>query len=124
VASRYIDGGRADMPLHRRLLSILLNRVFGMVLALPVRDLSSGFRVYRRAALATLATQGEHFDILPELVALAHFGHLRLKEIPFHYRQREAGVSNARIFRFAPAYLRTLLRCWRLKRGAGTAERR
>lgn len=122
VASRYIDGGRADMRWDRRLLSLLLNRVFGMALGLPMRDLSSGFRVYRRAALARLAPQGEHFDILPELGALAYFSGLRVREIPFHYRQREAGVSKARVLHFAPAYLRTLLRCWRIKRAANVAK--
>ena len=116
VASRYVDGGRADMPWDRRLLSLLLNRLFGTALGLPVRDLSSGFRVYRRAALAALAPRGEHFDILPELAALAHFNGLRVQEIPFHYRQRSAGVSKARVLHFAPAYLRTLWRCWRIKR--------
>ncbi|QBB69690.1 glycosyltransferase [Pseudolysobacter antarcticus] len=115
VASRYICGGRADMRWDRRLFSLLLNRVFGTTLGLPVRDLSSGFRVYRREALATLAPQGKHFDILPELAALAYFSGLCVREIPFHYRQREAGVSKARVMRFAPAYIRTLLRCWRIK---------
>ena len=124
VASRYVDGGRADMRWDRRLLSLLLNRLFGWALQVPVRDLSSGFRVYRRATLATLAPRGEHFDILPELAALAHFGGLRVQEIPFHYYQREAGVSKARVLRFAPAYLRTLLRCWRVKRIADAAAMR
>jgi dolichol-phosphate mannosyltransferase len=124
VASRYVDGGRADMGWDRRLLSLVLNRLFGMALGLPLRDLSSGFRVYRRAVLATLAPRGEHFDILPELAALAHFGGLRVREIPFHYRQRGAGVSKARVLHFAPAYLRTLLRCWRIKRALGGGDRR
>jgi len=124
VASRYIDGGRADMRWDRRLLSLLLNRLFGMALGMSLRDLSSGFRIYRRAALATLTPRGEHFDILPELAALAHFSGLRMKEIPFHYRQRGAGVSKARVVRFAPAYLRTLLRCRRIKRGADSAAAR
>jgi len=124
VASRYIDGGRADMRWDRRLLSLLLNRLFGTALGLPVRDLSSGFRVYRRAALATLTPHGEYFDILPELVALAYFSGLRVREIPFHYRQRGAGVSKARVLQFAPAYLRTLLRCWRIKRSADIAAAR
>jgi len=39
-----------------------------------------------------------------------------VQEIPFHYRQRSAGVSKARVLHFAPAYLRTLWRCWRIKR--------
>lgn len=118
VASRYVPGGRADMPLSRRVLSWILNRVYGVTLGVPTRDLSSGFRVYRRAAFDALAPRGDYFDVLPELVALAHFRGLRVREVPFHYRQRGAGVSKARVVQFAPSYLRTLLRCWRLRRAA------
>lgn len=124
IASRYVDGGRADMRWDRRLLSMLLNRLFGAILRMPTRDLSSGFRVYRRAALTTLAPSGRHFDILPELAALAHFGGLRVQEIPFHYRPRLAGVSKARVFRFAPAYLNTLFRCWQIKNRATSTKTR
>jgi dolichol-phosphate mannosyltransferase len=72
VASRYVAGGSADMPTSRRLLSALLNRVFARVLGLPTRDLSSGFRMYRRQALQGIAARGEYFDVLPEIIALAH----------------------------------------------------
>lgn len=114
VASRYVAGGSADMSLDRRVLSVILNRIFGFLLSVPVRDMSSGFRVYRRAALQSLVPQGEHFDALPELLALAHFAGRRIREIPFHYHPREAGLSKANAVKFAPAYLRTLLRCWRM----------
>lgn len=116
IASRYIRGGRADMRWDRLLLSIVLNRVFATALDLPLRDLSSGFRVYRRDVVETLISHGQHFDVLPELGALAHLQGFAVIEVPFHYRQREGGVSKARVFRFAPAYLRTLFRCWRCKR--------
>ncbi|HEX6832694.1 MAG TPA: glycosyltransferase [Rudaea sp.] len=115
IASRYVAGGRADMPASRRVLSVVVNRVFGWTLGLRTRDLSSGFRVYRRSALQRLSPRGEYFDVLPEIVALAHFAGLRVAEVPFHYRNREAGVSKARVLKFAPAYVRTLLRCRREK---------
>src|SRR5437667_1978275 len=51
IASRYVEGGRADMGLVRRLLSHLLNRTFRRALSLRLRDLSSGFRMYHRNAL-------------------------------------------------------------------------
>jgi dolichol-phosphate mannosyltransferase len=116
VASRYVDGGSADMSLDRRFLSGVLNVLFARALGVPQRDLSSGFRIYRRAALSTLVPRGVHFDVLPEILALAHFGGLRIAEIPFRYHARETGVSKASVLKFAPAYLRTLLRCWRAKR--------
>ena len=123
VASRYVSGGSADMPASRRLMSALLNQVFARVLGLPTRDLSSGFRMYRRQALQGIAAHGEYFDVLPEIIALAHIQGLRIREIPFHYHQREAGVSKARVVKFVPSYVRTLLRCWRAKRVATAAAR-
>lgn len=115
IASRYTSGGRADMPIGRRALSLLLNRIFANALGLTTRDMSSGFRIYRRDALMSLSPQGDYFDVLPEIVALAQLKGLRVREIPFHYHARKAGVSKARIFKFMPSYMRTLLRCRRAK---------
>ena len=71
IASRYVKDGSAVMPVTRRAMSFVLNRLYGRTLGLPTRDLSSGFRLYRREALANLAPRGDHFDVLPEIVALA-----------------------------------------------------
>jgi dolichol-phosphate mannosyltransferase len=119
VASRYVASGSAEMPAARRALSVTLNGIFGRALGLPTKDLSSGFRLYRRQALLALRPRGDYFDVLPEIVALAHFAGQRVREIPFHYHPREAGVSKARILRFAPSYVRTLVRCWRARPGGG-----
>jgi len=51
VASRYVPGGAATMPLLRALLSRILNRVFARGLGVPLEDLSSGFRLYRTSVL-------------------------------------------------------------------------
>jgi dolichol-phosphate mannosyltransferase len=114
IASRYVRGGSAEMPLARRVLSRALNRVFAVVLRLPYRDLSSGFRLYRASALDGLDVRGYHFDVLPEIVALAHAAGRRVREVPFRYHPREAGVSKARVLAFLPSYLRTLARCARV----------
>ena len=45
VASRYVDGGNARMPIGRYLLSRTLNWFFSRGLSLSVRDMSSGFRL-------------------------------------------------------------------------------
>lgn len=115
IASRYVGGGAADMPVGRRILSIVLNRIFGIALGLPIRDLSSGFRIYRRDVIERIAPRGEHFDVLPEIVALACLNGFRVREIAFHYRDRNAGFSKARVVAFMPSYLRTLFRCLREK---------
>ena len=51
IASRYVAGAVASMPLTRRMLSRALNRFYRATLALPYQDLSSGFRMYSRHAL-------------------------------------------------------------------------
>jgi glycosyltransferase involved in cell wall biosynthesis len=111
IASRYVAGGSAVMPASRRLLSAILNRTFAGTLRLAVRDLSSGFRLYRRDVLAGIATRGTHFDVLPEIVAIALRRGFRTREIPFRYEPRVAGVSKARVLSFASSYLCTLWRC-------------
>lgn len=116
IASRYVAGGGADMPLTRRVLSKVLNGVFSTLLRIPVRDMSSGFRLYRLDAIRDLPIAGEHFDVLPEIVSMASLRGARIREIPFHYNAREAGVSKARAFAFAPSYWRTLRRCRRERR--------
>jgi uncharacterized protein YbaR (Trm112 family) len=51
IASRYVEGGGAEMPRARRALSRTLSQVLRRGLSLPYSDLSSGFRLYRRTAL-------------------------------------------------------------------------
>src|SRR5688500_1263259 len=49
LGSRYVGGGRVvNWPLPRRVISIIANGVSRRFLGLPVRDVTSGFRVYSR----------------------------------------------------------------------------
>lgn len=115
IASRYVKGGRADMPFSRFILSKVLNRFFSMGLQLPVRDMSSGFRLYHAGALSRISLEERDFNVLQEiLVKLAASGG-RLKEIPFAYAPRKYGSSNARVFAFGMAYLRTFGKLRRMR---------
>ena len=122
IASRYVPGGGAEMDGVRRLLSHLLNRTYARVLALPLRDLSSGFRMYRREALAAARPTARDFDFLEELLILAHCEGWRVAEVPFHYMARGAGRSHARLAKFGWALLRTLVRMWQLRNSVDAAD--
>lgn len=111
IASRYVAGGRADMPSTRRILSRILNTVFRVAVGLDVCDASSGYRLYDRRSIDAIDPRGSHFDVLPEIVTQIVASGLRVAEIPFHYHPRESGVSKARVLRFLPSYVRTLVRC-------------
>jgi dolichol-phosphate mannosyltransferase len=122
IASRYVPGGRAEVGVLRRALSIVLNRVFGRALSTPFRDLSSGFRMYRRDVLADLQLTSRDFDVLQEILIRVDADGWRIREIPFHYMSRGSGRSHVRLVRFGWAYLTTLVRMWRFRNSIDAAD--
>jgi len=115
IASRYVSGGRARMPLARRLLSLTLNRFFARGLSLSVRDMSSGFRLYDARVVRGRDFDAHDFDILQEILVKAYAEGWRSAEVPFRYEPRAHGSSNARVIPFGIAYLRTFFALWKLR---------
>lgn len=116
IASRYVHGGSADMSRFRRILSIILNRIFCRILSLPYRDISSGYRFYSRESLRKIEITSRDFDVLEEILVKAYCLGLRIVEIPFHYKPRIHGTSHARLLRFGISFCKTLYRMWKLRR--------
>ncbi|MCL4218425.1 MAG: glycosyltransferase, partial [Candidatus Hydrogenedentes bacterium] len=115
IASRYVAGGKADQPAFRLMLSKILNAFFGKGLSIPVLDLSSGFRLYRRRIFERFDIRFTNFVILVEILLRAFARGLHIKEVPFHYQPRVHGGSHARIIRFGMDYLRLFYRIWRIR---------
>ena len=122
IASRYVAGGTAKMSISRTILSRLLNLFFARGLSLPVRDLSSGFRIYPAPIAKQLHCVASNFDILPELLVRAHSAGWRIKEVPFHYAPRLSGSSKARVARLGVAYISTFGRLWKLRNSIESAD--
>lgn len=97
IGSRYVPGGATvDWPLRRRLLSRWGNRYTAAVLRLPVRDCTSGFRVYRAAALQGInpaSTTAEGYAFLTELVRKLIARGSTIVETPIVFRDRQFGTS-------------------------------
>ncbi len=122
IASRYVPGGTATMPKYRLYLSRVLNLVFRRGLSMPVRDLSSGFRLYRRSVFAPDTLKGRDFDLLEEILVKAFCEGWRVQEIPFNYMPREHGSSSARLSRLGKAYLRSFWGLWKLRNSIEAAD--
>ena len=122
IASRYVPGGRADMSRFRRLLSHILNFTYSRILSFPLRDLSSGFRMYYRDVLMGLTLVARDFDMLEEILIRVHAEGWRILEIPFHYMSRGSGSSHVRLFKFGWAFAKTLVRMWRLRNSVAAAD--
>lgn len=115
IASRYIPGGRAEMPGWRKILSKALNIAFSALLSLPIRDISSGFRLYKASALKRLELKNKDFSILEEIaIKMLNHGD-RIKEVPFTYKPRIHGRSKAKLIVFGKSYLITAYSMWKLK---------
>lgn len=115
IASRYVPGGCADQPWFRYTLSRILNRFFSSGLSVPVRDMSSGFRLYRKALFDGMDLTFTNFVILIEILLKAYGKGLNVCEVPFHYKPRVSGSSKARIIKFGKDYLRLFYRVWKMR---------
>jgi ubiquinone/menaquinone biosynthesis C-methylase UbiE len=122
IASRYTRGGVAYTSLSRKVLSRLLNIWMQRALSMPVRDMSSGFRLYRRAALEGLHPESRNFEVLEEILVKAYANGFSIAEVPFTYFPRDKGSSHARLWRFGVALARSSLKLWKLRNSVASAD--
>ncbi|MFC1709874.1 glycosyltransferase [Candidatus Omnitrophota bacterium] len=122
IASRYVRGGLANMPPLRRILSKILNRFLCFGLSLPLKDVSSGFRLYNAGVFKEIDFSEKNFNVLVEILVKAYMHGFIVKEIPFHYQPRREGRSHANIFTFGMGFLRTFLKMWRARNSIASAD--
>jgi len=122
IASRYVPGGASQTRVFRRLCSRILNVTYTRLLSLPLHDISSNFRLYRRDVLESLELRARDFDILEEILIKIYALGFRVRELPFRYLSRGTGRSHARLFKFGWAYLTTLVRMWQLRNSVASSD--
>jgi dolichol-phosphate mannosyltransferase len=113
IGSRYVSGGWAEMSRSRRLLSRVLNIFFCRSLSIPVNDMSSGFRMYKKSALDSIEIGRTDFGVLIEILISIYAQGWRVQEVPIHYRPRTKGRSHAKLLKFGIEYLRIFVGAWR-----------
>lgn len=96
--SRYIPGGSLDndWPAWRKSLSNFGNTYARTILRLPVKDLTGGFRLWRREALAVIPwerVRASGYVFMVELAYVAFKLGLRIKEVPIYFAERKLGKS-------------------------------
>jgi dolichol-phosphate mannosyltransferase len=122
IASRYIPNGSANMPFMRRVLSRALNAVFSRGMDLNVKDMSSGFRLYKSHIIKKIKTENTNYDVLQEiLVKMLMEGYL-IREIPFKYESHIQDNVFDRLINFGLAYLKTYRRLWKLRNSIASAD--
>ena len=97
IGSRYVPGGAVvNWPRRRRLLSRFANGYIRMVTRLRPRDCTSGYRCWRREALASVPLAhftSDGYSFLVEMLYAATAVHLRFTEVPITFVERRLGES-------------------------------
>ncbi|HUO05038.1 MAG TPA: glycosyltransferase [Candidatus Binataceae bacterium] len=122
VASRYTRGGVAYTDFIRKATSKFLNIVMHRVLSMPVQDMSSGFRLYRRAAIENLKLNSVNFEVCQEILVRAYARGFSVVEVPFVYFPRGAGRSHARLFAFGMTIAGSVWNLWKTRNSLESAD--
>jgi dolichol-phosphate mannosyltransferase len=114
IGSRYLNGvSVVNWPLHRIFLSAFANKYIRAVTQLTPRDCTSGFRCWKREALAKLPLAGmvsDGYAFLVEMLFEASRRGCRIGEVPIIFVERAQGHSKVA----TPVLLESLVIPWRL----------
>jgi len=114
IGSRYMNGvSVVNWPLHRIFLSAFANRYIRLVTSLSASDCTSGYRCWRREALARLPIANmvsDGYAFLVEMLFDASKRGFRIGEVPIIFVERRVGQSKLS----SGVLLESLLMPWRL----------
>lgn len=120
IGSRYVLGGKAvDSPLLRRFISVGANFMAHYALGLRARDMTAGFRLYRRAVLESIPLDqifSSGYSFLIEMLFLVQQQGWRVREVPVFFFDRRLGVSKIsqnEIYKALYTVARLTYRRWR-----------
>jgi len=116
VGSRYVPGGSLDAGWGwgRRFLSWWANLYSRLILGLRTRDMTAGFKLWRRSALlgmdlANVRSNGYSFQV--EMAYLCEKLGYHVIELPIHFEDRRIGQSKLDI----PVKLESAWRTWQIR---------
>ena len=114
IGSRYLQGvSVVNWPLHRIFLSTFANKYIRAVTQLTPRDCTSGYRCWRREALARLplgSMVSDGYAFLVEMLYEAKRRSYRIGEVPIIFVERKLGESKVS----TPVLVESLIIPWRL----------
>ncbi len=114
IGSRYLHGvSVVNWPLHRIVLSAFANRYIRAISGLSPNDCTSGFRAWRREALAKLPLEDARtngYAFLTEMLFEAARRGCTIGEVPIVFVERQEGYSKVS----STVLFESLLTPWRL----------
>ena len=97
IGSRWVPGGSVvNWPLSRKALSLGGNAYARMLLGIPVRDVTAGYRLFRRSTLETIdlgSVESAGYIFQTDLAFRTVRAGLRVVEVPIEFVERVRGES-------------------------------
>jgi dolichol-phosphate mannosyltransferase len=98
IGSRYVQGGSVARrwPKWRKSLSAFGNLYARSILGLPLRDVTTGYRMWRKETLQSMPLErirSNGYVFLVEMAYLAYCLEYRIEEVPIHFADRRWGKS-------------------------------
>lgn len=122
LGSRFVEGGKdADRPPHRRLVTFLVRHFIRRLFSVPVRDVTSGFRGFRRELLEKIGLDGlvsTGPSVVLEILYKAHRLGFTIEEVPIVFIDRKKGKTKLT----GLTLWRTLLMAIRIRRMYGHVQ--
>jgi dolichol-phosphate mannosyltransferase len=108
AASRYMPGGQqVGGPVLKGLMSKTAGRSLRLLAHIGTRDATNSFKAYSTEFVRAVGIDSrDGFEIGIELTAKARRMRMAVAEIPTIWLDRQAGVSNFRVAKWIPGYLR------------------
>ena len=108
AASRYMKGGQqVGGPALKRTMSRMAGTSLHLLARVGTRDATNSFKAYDRAFVQSVGIESDAgFEVGLELVAKARRLRLPVAEVPTIWLDRSFGVSNFKLARWLPGYLR------------------
>ncbi len=116
LGSRYVPGGKVDerWPWWRKRLSAFGNFYARTILGVPLRDMTTGYRLWRREALFGLPLErirSNGYVFLVEMAYIAYRLGYRIGEVPIYFADRRWGQSKMSL----RIQIEAALRVWQVK---------
>ncbi len=97
IGSRYVRGGTiVNWPFKRHVLSRFANTYIRTVTRVSAHDCTSGYRCWKKSALASLPLDtffSDGYSFLVEMLFVAHRRGCRIAEVPITFVERREGES-------------------------------
>ena len=97
IGSRYVEGGaQLGREWHREITSLMANLIYRLILGMRIRDISGGFKCYRKETLAMLNFDdffSDGYSVGMEILYRLYKKDCSFVEIPVIFSNRQYGAS-------------------------------